>query len=427
MLGRTVARARVRRIVFGVGITRPFLILLCVLALVSCSRGYSVIPGDVPATDAATSPATAAYKQLFAFPGTPSGSAPTGMLYVKGSLFGTTTGGGAKTFGSVFVRGLSGKVHVLYSFQGGSDGAGPEGTLTELNGSFYGTTQYGGADGDGTVFSVTPAGKERVVYSFKGGTDGATPVLDGLVAINGKLYGTTNAGGLNSCTHQAIVGCGIVFSLTTSGHESVLYRFKGKPDGACPSGSLIASGSALYGTTNFGGKYDNGSAFKITTGGSESVIYSFKGFPDGVMPFGGLTQLGGTFYGTTTLGGAYQGAGTVFALTPSGTESVLHSFTGAPDGALPYAGLIAVGSTLYGTTELGGSSQSACIGHGIIGCGTIFSITTTGTLTQLYRFRGRKDGAYPLAGLVASPKNLIYGSTLAGGNSQNGTIFEIAQ
>jgi len=398
-----------------------------VLALVSCSRSYSVIPGGAPPNGAANLPAGTGYKQLFAFRGTPLGSGPTGMLYSKGLLYGTTTAGGTKTFGTLFVRGISGKVRVLYSFQGGSDGANPEGMLTELNGVFYGTSQYGGADGDGTVFSVTPAGKERVIYAFKGGNDGATPVLDGLVAVNGKLYGTTNAGGSSSCTHQAIVGCGVVFSLTTSGHESVLYRFKGKPDGACPSGSLIESGGALYGTTNFGGSYDNGSAFKITTDGSEGVVYSFKGFPDGDMPFGGLTLLGGTFYGTTTLGGAYQGAGTVFSLTPSGSESVLHSFTGAPDGALPYAALIGVGSTLYGTTELGGSALPACLGHGIVGCGTIFSITTSGTLTQLYRFKGRKDGAYPLAGLVASPKNLLYGTTLAGGINQNGTIFEIAQ
>jgi uncharacterized repeat protein (TIGR03803 family) len=408
------------------GFTQRFSIVLVALALAGCSRAYSIVPNAQSDATAGVRSSDVNYTQLFAFRGTPAGSEPTGMLYSKGLLFGTTVSGGTKTLGSVFVRGLSGKVRTLHSFQGGRDGASPEGALTELNGVFYGTTEYGGASGVGTVFTVTPAGKERVVYTFKGGSDGAVPVLDGLVAYGGKLYGTTNAGGSTSCTHGPVVGCGVVFSVTTRGQERVLHRFKGEHDGACPSGNLIESSGTLYGTTNFGGTYDDGSVFAIKPSGSERVVYSFKGYPDGAEPFAGLTALNGTLYGTTTLGGSYQGAGTVFSLTPSGTERVLYSFTGAPDGALPYGALIAVGSTFYGTTELGGSGATACVGHGIIGCGTIFSITTSGTMTQLYRFRGRRNGAYPLTGLVASPKGVLYGTTTAGGDNQNGTIFQIA-
>ncbi len=365
------------------------------------------------------------YDLLYRFTGYPSGTGPTGVIYYNGSLYGTTTTGGAKTFGAFFVWDASGKARVLYSFQGGSDGADPQGGLVSLGGRLYGTTEYGGADGDGTVFSVSPSGKERVVYSFKGGSDGASPVLAGLLVLDGKLYGTTNAGGESKCHHQQTVGCGTVFEVSTSGTERVLYRFKGKPDGACPTGSLITDGATLYGTTNFGGTYDNGSVYSLTTSGSEKRLYSFKGYPDGALPYAGLTLLNGTFYGTTTLGGAYQGAGTVFELTTSGKERVLHSFKGAPDGALPYGALTVVNGALYGTTEDGGSSFPACVGHGEVGCGTIFTITTGGALSMLYRFKGHRDGAFPLAALVMGASNL-YGTTLAGGTDNNGTIFEIA-
>ncbi|MBV9718941.1 MAG: hypothetical protein JOZ77_06455 [Candidatus Eremiobacteraeota bacterium] len=382
----------------------------------------------MPATQDASNaqPLNSPYKQIYRFPGTPGGSGPTGILYDHGVFYGTTTGGGAKTLGTVFARGVNGVVRVLYSFQGGLDGAEPDGTLLAIDDTLYGTTQRGGAHGDGTVFAVTKAGAERVIYSFKGGSDGATPILVGLLSVNGELYGATNAGGSSSCHYKDIVGCGTIFKVSTSGAESVVYRFKGKPDGACPSGSLIESNGELYGTTNFGGKYDDGSVFKITLSGDETTIYSFKGYPDGVTPFAGLTPLNGNFYGTTALGGALEGAGTVFEITPTGTERVLHSFAGAPDGALPYAPLLALGGKLYGTTEDGGSSDQPCIGHGIVGCGVVFSITTSGQSSVLYRFKGHLDGGSPWSSVISAEDGL-YGTTLSGGNHDNGTLFEIAR
>jgi uncharacterized repeat protein (TIGR03803 family) len=382
------------------------------------------LPFSPQTRDGDASSLAAKYKLLYTFPGHPSGSGPAGLTALHGPLYGTTTTGGAHTFGTVFVRGSSGKVHLLYSFQGGNDGAAPEGNLLDLNGTLYGTTEYGGADGDGTVFAATTAGKERVLYSFKGGTDGATPVLAGLLLLHGKLYGTTNAGGDASCHNQQIVGCGTIFEVGTSGTERVLYRFKGQPDGASPSGSLIDVSGVLYGTTNFGGTYGNGSVFSVTTAGVVKKLYSFKGYPDGATPFAGLTALNGNLYGTTTLGGAFDGSGTIFELSSSGSERVLHSFKGAPDGSLPYGGLIDVSGSLYGTTERGGSSEPACVGRGIVGCGTIFTITTSGKLNVLYRFKGHNDGANPLSSLVLV-ENVLYGTTFAGGTGNNGTIFEI--
>jgi len=362
---------------------------------------------------------------LYRFPGGNSGSGPTGFINVKGVLYGTTLAGGSQSLGTVFVRDTSGKVRVLHSFGSGADGAEPNGTLVDLNGTLYGTTQYGGTNGNGTVFAIDPNGSERVLYSFKGGADGATPLLAGLVIINGKLYGTTNAGGNLSCRHQQVIGCGTVFAITTSGTESVFYKFKGKPDGANPSGPLTASGSTIYGTTNFGGSFNDGSVFSLTTSGAKKTLYSFKGFPDGVEPFAGVTLSGGKLYGTTTLGGAYEGAGTVFELTTTGgKERVLHSFRGAPDGALPYGWLAVAGNTFYGTTEFGGSSRWSCVGHGVVGCGTIFSVTPSGKFTLLYHFKGHVDGAFPLAGLVAANSG-FYGTTVSGGTKANGTIFRV--
>lgn len=402
---------------------RRLTLLLCALTLVHCSRAASSLPVVAPQTESAVTP-EAAFKQLYRFKGAPSGSGPTGILLDKGAIYGTTVSGGSKTLGTFFVRSAAGGVKILYGFKGGNDGAEPDGSLLALGGTFYGTTQYGGPQGAGTVFAVTPSGKEHVVYAFKGGSDGAGPLLAGLVVVNGKLYGTTNAGGDASCKHGDIVGCGIVFELTTSGRERILHRFKNKPDGACPSGSLLAVGTTIYGTTNFGGKYGNGSVFSVATSGNEHVFYSFRGYPDGSMPFGGLTEVNGSLYGTTTLGGAYQGAGTAFELTSSGKEHVLHSFEGTPDGALPYATLTAAGGTLYGTTELGGSAQKNCVGRGIVGCGTVFSVTTGGTYRVLYRFQGSGDGADPLSSLVSGTSG-YYGTTLTGGISNRGTIYEV--
>ncbi|HLX26440.1 MAG TPA: choice-of-anchor tandem repeat GloVer-containing protein [Candidatus Cybelea sp.] len=397
---------------------------LCALLLAACARPGTTLPPLAAPSERDATP-LAAYKMLYRFPGGNSGSGPTGFINVKGVLYGTTLAGGSQSLGTVFVRDTSGKVRVLHSFGSGADGAEPNGTLVDLNGTLYGTTQYGGTNGNGTVFAIDPNGSERVLYSFKGGADGATPLLAGLVIINGKLYGTTNAGGNLSCRHQQVIGCGTVFAITTSGTESVFYKFKGKPDGANPSGPLTASGSTIYGTTNFGGSFNDGSVFSLTTSGAKKTLYSFKGFPDGVEPFAGVTLSGGKLYGTTTLGGAYEGAGTVFELTTTGgKERVLHSFRGAPDGALPYGWLAVAGNTFYGTTEFGGSSRWSCVGHGVVGCGTIFSVTPSGKFTLLYHFKGHVDGAFPLAGLVAANSG-FYGTTVSGGTKANGTIFRV--
>jgi uncharacterized repeat protein (TIGR03803 family) len=373
----------------------------------------------------ALQPAGVGYNLLYSFTGYPSGGAPTGLTVLDGALYGTTTSGGTKTFGTVFVRSSAGKVRVLYNFRGGNDGAEPTGKLVAIDGALYGTTEYGGARGDGTVFKVSRSGDERVIHTFKGGSDGANPLLAGLAVIDGALYGTTHAGGDPSCHVQNIVGCGTAFKLSTSGQELVLHRFKGKLDGACPAGSLTTVGATLYGTTNFGGPGNNGTVFQLSTSGVEHVLYRFKGYPDGAQPYAGLTALNGEFYGATALGGAFDYSGTVFELSTSGVEHVLYSFHGYPDGAVPYAALTAYHGELYGTTAYGGDAGRACTGGGIVGCGTVFTVSPSGEERVLYRFKGTPDGKNPWSSFIFAD-GLLVGTTLSGGADAAGGIFRIA-
>jgi uncharacterized repeat protein (TIGR03803 family) len=254
------------------------------------------------------------YKLLYNFEGGTDGEYPSGGLTsLKGVLYGLTSSGGGGTYGkgTVFSITPSGTEKVLYRFQGGNDGANPTGGLLLVNGSLYGTTQNGGStygycySGCGTVFKVSTSGEEQVLYEFQGGNDGYFPSGD-LTALHGVLYGTTSNGGGSGCGGH---GCGTVFSITAAGTETVRYRFKGGKDGVTPNGQLLALGNVLYGTTYSGGhcviQVGCGTVFKVTTSGHETVLYRFKGAPyydyskDGGNPAAGLLALNGTLYGTT--------------------------------------------------------------------------------------------------------------------------------
>ncbi len=154
---------------------------------------------------------------------------------------------------------------------------------------------------------------------------------------------------------------------------------------------------------------------------SYAVLYRFNKAPDGHNPFAGLVNVNGTLYGTTFWGGAR--VGTVYSITTGGAEQVLYRFGGKTDGTEPYAGLIDVNGTLYGTTYAGGGY--GCTGGG---CGTVFSITTGGTEKVLYSFGGGIDGAYPGAGLT-DLNGTLYGTTISGGSGCGsdgcGTVFSI--
>jgi uncharacterized repeat protein (TIGR03803 family) len=178
------------------------------------------------------------------------------LIDVKGTLYGTTVEGGAYNNGTVFSITPGGKEKVLYSFPYYPGSAvGPSG-LVDVKGTFYDTTQNGGAYGFGTFFSITPGGKEKVLYSFGRGSDGAYPMAT-LLNVNGTLYGTTGFGGAGNAF-------GTVFSITLSGHETVLYSFQGGSDGRFPYSGLSYVNGTFYGTTNSGGAHDSGTVYSIT-------------------------------------------------------------------------------------------------------------------------------------------------------------------
>jgi uncharacterized repeat protein (TIGR03803 family) len=120
-------------------------------------------------------------------------------------------------------------------------------------------------------------------------------------------------------------------------------------------------GGTLYGTTEYGGLHHDGTVFSVTPSGSETVMYAFQGGSDGKYPAAGLITVGGALYGTTYAGGVGDGYGTVFKIAKTGLESVLYSFPAGRDGYYPAAGLIDVGGMLYGTTKYGGGSSNAGI------------------------------------------------------------------
>jgi uncharacterized repeat protein (TIGR03803 family) len=295
----------------------------------------------------------------------------------------------------------------LYSFtgSGSGDGANPGASLiADPAGNLYGTTAGGGASGQGTVFQLDPSGNPSVLYSFTGG-DGSHPRSALIADAAGNLYGTTINGGANDA--------GTVFQLTPSGTLNVLYSFTGGSDGALPFAGLIADAAGnLYGTTNGGGAGGQGTVFRLDPSGTLTVLYSFTGGND-ASPWAGLiADAAGNLYGTTEGG---DGPGEVFQLTPSGTLNVLHNFTG-PDGAVPHGGLITdAAGNLYGTTHNGGTS----------GYGTVFQLTPSGALTVLHSFSGGGDGAYPEAGLIADIAGNLYGTTYGGGAGAPGTVFQL--
>jgi uncharacterized repeat protein (TIGR03803 family) len=225
----------------------------------------------------------------------------------------------------------------LYSFGKGSDGQEPKAALIDVNGALYGTTYAGGTYSDGTVFSMSTTGTEKVLYSFQGDTgsanDGANPSA-ALLAVKGLLYSTTEYGGIPSSG-----GCnaGTVFRISTLGAEKVVYRFYGYychdhiyDDGGNPVASLIDVKGKLYGTTFSGGSNENGTVFRVSTGGKEKVLYNFFFYyPSGGNVAANLVDVNGTLYGTTELGGSggqSAGYGTLYSISTTGTEKLLHGF-----------------------------------------------------------------------------------------------------
>jgi uncharacterized repeat protein (TIGR03803 family) len=396
---------------------------------------------------------TQTFTLLYAFPGAERGATPLAGLArdANGNLYGTTGEGGGYGRGIVFELTTTGVESPLHQFKGlPSDGARPAANLLPgTKGNIYGTTSSGSADGSctlgcGTVFELTlSAGHwtETVLYSFAGGEDGTDP--SSLIEdAAGNLYGTTPLGGgaecIEECGGNCPVGtCGTVFELTLSaGHwaKTTLDSFtEFYAEGSQPQGGLIRDAAGnLYGTTLRGGPNNTscpyaggggcGTVFELTPSGSdwtETVLYSFGGV-NGETPGAGVVRdTAGNLYGTTTNGGDPTcNCGVVFKLDTAGKETVLHTFKGGTDGAYPGALVFGAHGFLYGTTTGGGDLTCDC--------GTVFSVNSAGTEAVLYSFTGGIDGALPNSALIRDAANNLYGTTQNDGADNRGTVFMIA-
>lgn len=330
------------------------------------------------------------------------------------TFYGTTSGGGANSDGTIFEVTPQGVLTTQYSFDV-AHGANPwDGLFLNVDDTFYGTTASGGSNGDGVVFQFRPLGSVmNTLHSFDG-TDGESPYAAMVKTHTMNFYGTTSTGGAH--------GSGTIFVLTPAGALTTLYSFctlTNCADGADPiAGLILATNSNLYGTTTSGGAHGSGTVFEVSSSGKLTTLYSFcsqTNCTDGDDPVAELIQgADGNFYGTTYYGGT-NGYGTVFRISPTGRLTTLHSFGGA-DGQYPYASVLqATDGNFYGTTYEGGAN----------GFGTVFEINSGGALTTLHSFAG-PDGEYPYASLLQGTDGNFYGTTFGGGANGDGTVFTLS-
>ena len=361
---------------------------------------------------------------LYSFTGGLDGANPYAPPIVDsaGNLYGTTSAGGSSLWcaigcGTVFTIDPVGHETVLYSFAGDLDGETPlyGPMLRDGAGNLYGNTANGGRNGGGTVFRLSPANKE-IIVSLSGVTGPEGPTGGLTVDASGNGYGTTIDGG----TACAPYGCGTVFKITRAGKVTVLHSFQGgATDGLIPfSGVIRDSAGNLYGTTFNGGPNNAGTVFKVDATGKESLLHAFT-VSDGANLFGGLVRdNAGNLYGTTD-GGGPTFAGEVFKLDPAGNLTVLYGFcsqSGCTDGYAPFGTLIRDGAgNLYGTTIAGGDTFN----------GTVYKLDPAGVLTVLHSFTRTTDGAPDLEGLTFDKVGKLYGTASFGGAYGYGTVYKI--
>lgn len=389
----------------GVWSTRATQAAVCLLTYVAIS----------PAGQAQTP----VFKSLYSFTGGTDGGDPVGTpLLNSGFLFSATYHGGgpnSPNFGSIFqFLPASGLGSYYYVFQGQpNDGQYPMGGLVaDPYGDFYGTTSQGGFQEVGTIYQIT-GGTEYVLYNFSG-PDGASPQGGLIMDADGNLYGTTTLGG----AYQS----GTVFAFTTGYSLVTLHDFGAhRKDGLGPGPNLFLSKGSLYGVTTQGGEHNWGTIFGINIRNkTETILYNFRGGPNGGTPVGGLVgDRMGNLYGTTTVGGSANstaGNGIIFMINIENQFlTVVHTFQGT-DGSQPTGGLITDGNgNFFGTTYAGGA----------YGYGTIFEFNESGTFTTLYNFKNGADGAYPNSALTMDSSGNLYGAAPQGGTYHWGTLFEV--
>jgi uncharacterized repeat protein (TIGR03803 family) len=274
-----------------------------------------------------------------------------------GHLYGTAFFGGEEGLGTLFRVTLSGEFALLHEFGGSrSDPDRPYTGVTEgPDGYLYGTTLYGGRERRGTIYRIAKDGTGFTVLHEFNGSDGENPEGDLVDGLDGYLYGTTMKGGASNR--------GTIYRLSTSGQHQVIYSFPGlgqfrngvaiNETGSDPrAGLTLGPDGYFYGTAYQGGEHGYGTVFRVSRDGELVVLHAFTG-----ASFGGARPLApvtlddaGNLYGTTEYGGAMN-QGSAWRLSPEGTFTLLHSFNVNAYGVNPYAGVLPAHGTLYAVSH----------------------------------------------------------------------------
>lgn len=360
-------------------------------------------------------PSGPTFSTVASFSGGNGGSGPeAGLLLNNGVLYGTTSTGGTSSDGTVFSE-SNGIITTLASFDS-TDGSDPVSNLVLYNGNLYGTTETGGANSDGTLFEVSDTGGTiTVLHDFgSSSSDGTFPVAGLVMDGSGNMFGTTETGGA--------FADGSIFEYSSSNGYSQLASFSARNNGGySPDDTMILDGNGdLFGTTSSGGVYSNGTVFELAKNSSTpTMLASFNNnasTPTGMVPMGSLVRdSSGNLYGTASAGGA-NNDGTIFEES-GGTITALAAFAGNSNGAKPEGGLYMDGSgNLYGTTFIGGNNSA----------GTVFELSQgQSTISNLYSFAAGNDGGNPQSNLIADSSGNLYGTAKNNGGSSAGTIFEM--
>ncbi len=342
-----------------------------------------------------------------------------------GNFYGTAWSGGSDDFGTIFKITPSGTLTTVYTFclTDCSDGEGPRAGLTlGRDGNLYGTTFYGGTYDNGTVFKLTLGGVLTTLYSFSGFPDGESPAYALVQGSDGNFYGTTTSGGNR---RDCVIGCGTIFRVTPSGSFHTVYTFT---ESYSSAGLIQASDGNYYGTTAYGGANNEGSVFRLSPAGAYSTLYSFCADGDcGYYPTSLVQAADGNLYGITEFGAGSgcptSGCGNFYQLTLSGAMTPVLTFD-QTNGGNPVGQIIqATDGLFYGVTITGGPNTYC--GNG---CGTAYSVSSTGSLTTLYSFcslANCADGYNPIAGMIQGTNGIFYSTVNQGGSNGEGAVYSI--
>jgi uncharacterized repeat protein (TIGR03803 family) len=352
------------------------------------------------------------FTTLYTFAGRKDGYAPFAAVVLDsaGNLYGTTIyGGDLNCFapygcGVVYRVDSSGTETVLHKF------AGPDGqwpftpVIRDGQSNIYGTAYSGGPGEWGTVFKIDSGGKETALYNFTGGSDGCFP-FQGLVRDEaGDLFGTTSGCGSGE------LGNGTIFKIDAAGNFSVLHIFtRGPSDGGHPDYGHLSMDKAgnLYGSTLWGGAYDEGVVYKLSKNGTFSLLHSFAGDKsDGCNPYGSVVLDDvGNLYGTTSGCDSYN-YGDIWKVSQKGAETILHRFAGGKsDGCGLQTGVTwDANGNLYGTTAWCGAYKE----------GTLYELNAKGKFTLLHSFGDGSDGFNPWSEVLRAADRTLFGVTYGG-------------